>query len=136
MSAFNALSSILSPSWKSMARLVLPSRLELKRPDGSSSDAPLRKVIFTPVLYVSPVQMIPACSHTGTPLHFHSSTTSGTACLISSRTRASVSPRQSASSLIRASINCEGDAPPFASSGALLLFFMVWPPHRRHDTQP
>src|ERR1700730_1211825 len=32
MSAFNAFSSILSPSWKSMARLVLPSRLELKRP--------------------------------------------------------------------------------------------------------
>src|ERR1700730_11357363 len=36
MSAFNAFSSILSPSWKSMARLVLPSRLELKRPEGSS----------------------------------------------------------------------------------------------------
>ncbi len=33
MSAFNAFSSILSPSWKSMARLVLPSRLELKRPE-------------------------------------------------------------------------------------------------------
>src|SRR5262249_32991147 len=46
-SAFNAFSSILSLSWKSMARLVLPSRLELKRPDGSSSAAPLAKVIFT-----------------------------------------------------------------------------------------
>src|SRR6059036_3848769 len=34
MSAFNAFSSILSPSRKSMARLVLPSRLELKRPEG------------------------------------------------------------------------------------------------------
>jgi hypothetical protein len=32
MSAFNAFSLILSPSWKSMARLVLSSRLELKRP--------------------------------------------------------------------------------------------------------
>src|SRR5438093_581176 len=41
MSAFNAFSSILSPSWKSMARLVLPSRLELKRPEGSSNEAPL-----------------------------------------------------------------------------------------------
>src|SRR5205085_11510500 len=30
-SAFNALSSILSSSWKSMARRMLPSRLELKR---------------------------------------------------------------------------------------------------------
>ena len=86
MSAFNAFSSILSPSWKSMARLVLPSRLELKRPEGSSNEAPLAKVIFTEVLYVSPVQMIPACDHTGTPLHFHSSTTSGSACLMTFRT--------------------------------------------------
>src|SRR5207244_2313251 len=81
MSAFNAFSSILSPSWKSMARLVLPSRLELKRPEGSLSEAPLAKVIFTTVLYVSPVQIIPACDHTGTPLHFHSSTTSGVGLL-------------------------------------------------------
>jgi len=65
----------------------LPSRLELKRPDGSASEAPLAKVIFTTFLYVSPVQMIPACDHTGTPniefdgfLHFLSSTTSGSAC--------------------------------------------------------
>src|SRR6187399_2255827 len=75
-----------------MARLALPSRLALKRPEGSSSEAPLAKVIFTTALYVSPVQMIPACDHTGTPLHFHSSTTSGSACLMSVRTRASASP--------------------------------------------
>src|SRR6267143_3223314 len=67
MSTRSAFSSILSPSWKSMARLVLPSRLELKRPRGSLSEAPLAKVIFTTFLYVSPVQMIPACDHTGTP---------------------------------------------------------------------
>ena len=67
-----------------MARLTLPSRLELKRPEGSLSEAPLAKVSFTTALYVSPVQMMPACSHTGTPsiafdgfLHFTSSTTSG-----------------------------------------------------------
>ena len=41
--AFNASSSIFSPLWKSMARLVLPSRLELKRPDGSPKCGPLRK---------------------------------------------------------------------------------------------
>src|SRR5213080_1236246 len=89
-----------------MARRVLPSRLELKRPDGSGSEAPLAKVIFTTFLYVSPVQMMPACDHTGTPaiafdgfLHFTSSTTSGSACLMSIRIRASVSPRQSLSSL-------------------------------------
>src|SRR6266581_4607122 len=70
------------------------------------------KVIFTTFLYVSPVQMIPACDHTGTPLHFHSSTTSGSACLMRIRTRASVSPRQSLSSLILASISREGESPP------------------------
>src|SRR5271165_1618054 len=111
MRAFNAFSPILSPSWKSMARLVLPSRLELKRPEGSSSEAPLAKVIFTTFLCVSPVQIIPACDHTGTPLHFHSSTTSGSACLTRVRTRASVSPRQSLSSLILASISREGASP-------------------------
>src|SRR5262249_35039151 len=105
MSVFNAFSSILSPSWKSMARLVLPSRLELKRPEGSSSEAPLAKVIFTTFLYVSPVQIIPACDHTGTPLHFHSSITSGSACLMRIRIKASISPRQSLSSLILASIS-------------------------------
>src|SRR6266480_6828916 len=91
MRAFNAFSSILSPSWKSMARLVLPSRLELKRPEGSCNEAPLANVIFTTFLYVSPVQIIPACDHTGTPLHFHSSTTSGSACLMRIRTRGRVS---------------------------------------------
>src|SRR5246127_4771934 len=94
-----------------MARLVLPSRLELKRPEGSSNEAPLAKVIFTTFLYVSPVQISPSCDHTGTPLHFHSSTTSGSACLMSARTRASVLPRQSSSSLILASISREGDSP-------------------------
>src|SRR5687767_15241037 len=79
MSAFNPFSSIVSPSWISMARLTLPSRLELKRPEGSLSAAPLAKVSFTTPLYVSPVQMMPSCSHTGTPriafdgfLHFTS----------------------------------------------------------------
>jgi hypothetical protein len=32
----------------------------LKRPEGSSNEAPLAKVIFTTFLYVSPVQIIPA----------------------------------------------------------------------------
>ncbi len=50
MSAFKAASSTLPPSRKSIARRVLPSRLELKRPEGSSSEAPLAKVIFTTLL--------------------------------------------------------------------------------------
>jgi hypothetical protein len=50
MRAFNASSSIFSPSWKSMARLVFPSRLALKRPERSFRAAPLAKVIFTTFL--------------------------------------------------------------------------------------
>src|SRR4029078_13056419 len=92
-----------------MARLTFPARLELKRRDGSFSAAPLAKVIFTIFLYVSPVQINPSCDHTGTPLHFHSSTTSGSASLIREPNRPSISPRQSPSSLILASISCEGD---------------------------
>lgn len=45
-----AFSLTLSPSRKSMARLVPPSRLELKRPSGSSSEAPLENVSFTALL--------------------------------------------------------------------------------------
>src|SRR5580692_11136631 len=44
MSAFSASSSIGSPSRMSIARRVEPSRLELKRREGSSSAAPLVKV--------------------------------------------------------------------------------------------
>src|SRR5262249_36257824 len=113
-----------------------PSRLELKRRDGSLSEAPLAKVSFTTALYVSPVQMMPSCSHTGTPriafdgfLHFTSSTTSGSASLMRVRTRASVSPRQSPSSLILAWISCEGDSPSFPSFAPLFLFFMVLSPY-------
>src|SRR5712671_2747695 len=111
MSVLKAASSISSPSCKSIARLVLPSRLELNSPEGSLSEAPLAKVSFTTLLYVSPVQMIPLWDQTGTPLHFHSSITSGLACLTRRRTRESVLPLQSSSSLILASISREGDSP-------------------------
>src|ERR1700722_16597190 len=105
----------------SIARRVEPSRLELKRLEGSSSAAPLAKVSFTTLLYVSPVQRIPPCDQTGTPLHFHSSTASGSACLMSFRTRASVSPRQSLSSLILASISWEAEGFASALLAALIL---------------
>ena len=42
----------------------------MKSPAGSSSAAPRAKVIFTLSLYVSPVQMIPACDQVGTPSGF------------------------------------------------------------------
>src|SRR5436305_5238978 len=98
--ALNAVASTSSPSWMSIARRTFPSRLELNSPAGSGSDAPLANVSFTMLLYDSPVQMMPLCDHTGVPIHFHSSTTSGSACLMSLRIRASVCPRQSPSSAI------------------------------------
>src|SRR3954464_3824144 len=69
--------------------------------------------------------MIPAWDQTGTPLHFHSSTTSGSASLMSARTRASVSPLQSPSSLILSSISREGDSPLVAAVLVDALFFIV-----------
>jgi len=46
ISPFRAAASNLSPSWKSIARLTFPARLELKRPPGSLREAPLAKVVF------------------------------------------------------------------------------------------
>src|SRR5678816_3859358 len=77
MSALKADASTVSPSRMSIARRWFPSRLELKRRAGSGNDAPFWKVSFTTALYDSPVQMMPSCDHTGVPIHFHSSTTSG-----------------------------------------------------------
>ncbi len=45
--AWNAFASIPSPSLRSTARRAFPSRLALKRPAGSFSDAPFMKVSFT-----------------------------------------------------------------------------------------
>src|SRR6266436_905417 len=58
------------------------------------------------------------------PLHFHSSTTSGSACLMRARTWESVLPLQSSSSLIFASISREGDSPLVVA-----LFFILLAPH-------
>src|ERR1700744_6277100 len=94
----------------SMARLTFPSRLELNRPAGSLNAAPFANVILTTFLYVSPVQTMPPRDQTGVPLHFHSSTISGSTLRIISRTFASVFPRQSPSSPILLSINEEADS--------------------------
>src|SRR5262249_8248039 len=58
----------------------------------------------------SPVQTIPPWYQTGVPLHFHSSTISGSASCTRRRTLASIFPRQSPSSLILSSINAEADS--------------------------
>src|SRR3989449_5743444 len=106
-SALKARASTFSPSWMSIALRVLPSRLELKRRDGSGRLAPWAKVSFTAFLYDSPVQPIPLCDQTGTPaiafdgfLHFRSSIIPGTASRISARMRVSVSSRQSPGSRV------------------------------------
>src|ERR1700752_808507 len=44
--------------------------------------------------------MMPSCDQTGVPIHFHSSTASGSASLMSLRILLRVSPRQSPSSSI------------------------------------
>src|SRR5690242_12008052 len=54
---------------------------------------------------------MPSCENTGVPIHFHSSTISGSASWISARMRASVSPRQSPSSLMRWSISLHASFP-------------------------
>src|SRR5438874_5005082 len=100
----------------SIALRVLPSKLELKRRDGSERLAPRANVSFTTFVYVSPVQTIPkgGCDQTGTPaiafdgfLHFRSSIISGSASRISARMRARVSSRQSPRSRIRGSMSRE-----------------------------
>src|SRR4051812_34267873 len=74
--------------------------------------------------------MIPSCDQTGTPLHFHSSTTSGSACLINARIWPSTRPRQSPSSLILASISRDAE---LLSSDP--LFFMA-APHTEASQSP
>src|SRR4029079_15694157 len=103
----------------SIARRTLPSRLELKSFEGSFHDAPLAKVSSTTDLYDSPVQMMPSCDQTGVPIHFPSSTTSGSASLMSLRMRLRVPPRQSPSSAILFEMNSDAGWPWLA-----LDFFM------------
>jgi hypothetical protein len=95
----------------SIALRVLPSKLELKRRDGSGILAPRANVSFTTFVYASPVQTIPWCDQTGVPIHFHSSVISGSASRISARMRARVSPRHPPRSRIRWSMSREAGFP-------------------------
>src|SRR5207244_6230923 len=63
--------------------------------------------------------MMPSCDQIGVPIHFHSSTTSGSASLMSLRILLRVSPRQSPSSAIRFEMSSDADWPWLASD-----FFM------------
>src|SRR5438552_17846611 len=55
--------------------------------------------------------MMPSCDQIGVPIHFHSSTTSGSASLMSLRILLRVSPRQSPSSAIRFEMSSDADGP-------------------------
>ena len=82
----------------------------------------LRKAGIKSTLYVSPVHTMPPCDHTGVPIHFHSSTISGSAWCMISRTFASVFPRQSPSSAILFRMSSDADWPWLAPE-----FFMFSP---------
>src|SRR5512144_2576847 len=135
----------------SIARRTFPSRLELKRCAGSFRDAPLAKVSFTTLLYDSPVQRMPSCDQTGVPIHFHSSTTSGSASLMSLRILLRVFPRQSPSSAILFEMSSDADwpwlAPGFfmfssqkssdrSRSSCLRLVESVWAPSFDPSSSP
>src|SRR5450759_3249811 len=55
--------------------------------------------------------MMPWCDQTGVPIHFHSSTASGSASLMSLRILLRVSPRQSPSSAILFEMSSDADWP-------------------------
>src|SRR5579863_5651490 len=75
---------------------------------------------------------MPSCDQTGVPIHFHSSTTSGSASLMSLRILPRVSPRQSPSSAILFEMSSEAGWPWLAPD-----FFIIflrekrWPSGRR-----
>src|SRR5438876_10157339 len=58
--------------------------------------------------------MMPSCDQIGVPIHFHSSTASGSASLMSLRILPRVSPRQSPSSAILFEMSSDADWPWFA----------------------
>src|SRR5438309_8586601 len=66
--------------------------------------------------------MIPSCDHTGVPIHFHSSTTWGSASLMSARILARVFPRQSPSSAILSEMSFDAGWPWLAPDFVMVSF--------------
>src|SRR5271156_4917506 len=67
--------------------------------------------------------MMPLCDQTGVPLHFHSSTASGSASLMSLRILPRVSPRRSPSSAILFEMSSDADSPWLAPD---FFMFSSW----------
>src|SRR5207302_6909051 len=77
--------------------------------------------------------MMPSCDQIGVPIHFHSSTTSGSAALTSLRILPRVSPRQSRSSAILFEMSSDADWPWPAPD---FFMFSSWKFHRRLVARP
>src|SRR5579864_6963375 len=69
--------------------------------------------------------MMPSCDQIGVPIHFHSSTTSGSASLTSWRILRRVSPRQSPSSAILFEMSSEAGWPWLAPDFFMFLILEV-----------
>src|SRR5207249_11290244 len=67
--------------------------------------------------------MMPSCDQIGVPIHFHSSTTAGSASLMSLRILPRVSPRQSLSSAILFEMSYDADWPWLAPD---FFMFSSW----------
>src|SRR5258707_15153693 len=76
--------------------------------------------------------MMPSCDQTGVPIHFHSSTTSGSASLMSLRILLRVFPRQSPSSAILFEMSSDADWPWLAPDFFMFSSYLTWgsAPHR------
>src|SRR5258705_10109099 len=70
--------------------------------------------------------MMPSCDQTGVPIHFHSSSTFGSTCLMSLRILLRVFPRQSPSSAILFEMSSDAGWPWLAPD-----FFMFFPKSSR-----
>src|SRR5882762_2329856 len=69
--------------------------------------------------------MMPSCDQTGVPIHLHSSTTSGSASLMSLRILPRVSPRQSPSSAILFEMSFDADQPWLAPDFCMFSSLVV-----------
>src|SRR5664280_2624557 len=91
----------------------------VEEPPGVVQAAPWKKLSFAWSLNVPALHTMPSCAHAAVP-HFHSSRMSGSALWITSRSWASISPRQSPSEAILRVISRAGSRPD-ALSGLVMV---------------
>src|SRR5881394_1906051 len=80
--------------------------------------------------------MMPSCDQIGVPIHFHSSTTSGSASLMSLRILLRVSPRQSPSSAILFEMSSDADWLCLARDSFMFSSWKLWSGARRRGDYP